>query len=144
MHQYKEGKDDIWIMMLDMDGLKTLNDTWGHHIGDQAIKVMAERIKNNCKTKDTAARLGGDEFAVLMETASNIKIEWMIQRMKEVIEAPFVYEHQTYPLAASIGAANYPQDGSDIEALLIYADHQMYDVKRARKSRAQVSTIVRH
>ncbi|HEY0563482.1 MAG TPA: sensor domain-containing diguanylate cyclase [Methylophilus sp.] len=144
MHQYKPGKEDIWVMLLDMDGLKVLNDTYGHHIGDQAIKVMAERIKNNSKIKDTVARLGGDEFAVLKETSPNIKIELLIKRLKRVLELPFEYQHHTYPLGASIGAANYPKDSTEADGLLMFADNQMYEAKRARKEVVSAIVAVHH
>lgn len=124
------------VLMIDVDGLKQLNDTFGHRIGDAAIREVAKRLKTAARESDTVARLGGDEFAVLLtpvEQAAGIEVA--VQRLYAQVAGPFRYEDRAYDLSVSIGAACLPEDSDNIEQLLEVADRRMYSVKRTRRRR---------
>jgi len=125
------------VLMIDMDGLKQINDNFGHRIGDAALKELARRIKGAARQSDTVARLGGDEFAVILTPVDQpAGLDAAMQRLSQGISPPFVYEGQTYVLQASIGAAAFPDDGQDIEKLLEVADLRMYTLKLANRQPA--------
>lgn len=124
------------VLMIDMDGLKQINDTHGHRTGDAVLIEFADRLRKSTRSTDTAARLGGDEFGVILtplETAEGMEVA--VQRIESQIHAPFVFEGSQYPLKASIGSALMPGDGTQPEALLEIADHRMYAAKQARKEK---------
>ncbi len=122
------------VLMIDMDGLKQLNDTFGHRVGDAAIKEMARRLQACARETDTVARLGGDEFGVILSPVEMPEGgEVIIQRIQKEIEPPLLFDGREFPLRASIGAAAFPDDGADIESLLHTADQRMYRVKGAQR-----------
>ena len=123
--------------MIDMDGLKQVNDTFGHRAGDAVIAEFASRIKAVARLSDTVARLGGDEFAIILAPVDLPEgIAAAMQRLTRKIDTPFLFEGRMYQLRASIGAAQYPEEGNDINRLIELADHRMYATKRERKGRA--------
>ncbi|GAB6043516.1 GAF domain-containing protein [Endothiovibrio diazotrophicus] len=122
------------VLMIDMDGLKQINDTHGHRIGDAVILEFANRIRKVTRDTDTAARLGGDEFGVILSPLEHPEgIEAAIRRIDTEIDSPFVFEERQYPLKASIGSALTPHDGVEPDRLLEVADQRMYAVKQSRK-----------
>lgn len=128
----------VGVLMIDMDRLKFLNDFYGHRVGDAAIVELSHRIKKGARTTDTVARLGGDEFAMLLvpiEIPQGVDVA--IERMKIEIEKQFSFDGSTYELRASIGAAHYPDDGTDINQLIDIADQRMYSSKKQRRSETQ-------
>lgn len=124
------------VLMIDMDGLKRLNDSFGHRVGDAAIKEMANRLKACARHTDTVARLGGDEFGIILSPADMPDgAEAIIQRIQQEIAPPLLFEGRAIPLSASIGVAAFPDDGHDIDSLLHAADQRMYRVKGAQRRR---------
>ncbi len=124
------------VLMIDMDGLKPINDAHGHRIGDAVLVEFSKRLKRITRETDTAARLGGDEFGVILtplETPDGVG--HAAQRIESAIAPPFVFEDGTYPLRASIGHALVPEDGTEPDHLLDVADRRMYAVKKSRKPR---------
>jgi len=127
-------KRPVGVLMIDMDDLKKINDTYGHRVGDAVLKEFANRSRAGARATDTVARLGGDEFGVLLKPVETPDgIETAIQRQYAKIEAPFLFEHRVYQLHASIGAASFPEDGYDVGGLLDAADRRMYETKRKHK-----------
>ena len=125
------------LLMIDMDGLKQVNDTFGHRAGDAVITEFASRIKAVARLSDTVARLGGDEFAIILAPVDLPEgIAAAMQRLTREIDPPFLFEGKLYQLRASIGAAQYPEEGDDINRLIELADHRMYVTKRERKGQA--------
>lgn len=125
------------VLMIDMDGLKQVNDTYGHRAGDAIIREFAERIRTVARTSDTVARLGGDEFAmVLIPIEPDSGIDSVLKRIDSAIEAPFDFEGKVYTLRASVGAALHPEDGAEIGHLIDVADKRMYAVKKQRHTRS--------
>lgn len=122
------------LLMIDMDGLKQVNDTRGHRLGDAVIVEFARRLKMITRETDTAARIGGDEFGVILLPVDDEQgMEAAIRRIRAAMEAPFVFEDRPYPLQASIGAALMPRDGVDPGKVLEIADQRMYAAKKARR-----------
>lgn len=131
----------VGIISLDMDGLKPINDRYGHRVGDLAIKEFATRLNGACRKSDTVARLGGDEFSVILSGLDHVDgAASYARRVVSHIEAPFEVENHAVPLRASVGTAVYPNDATEVEGLLDLADHAMYRNKRARADRKERST----
>lgn len=127
------------IISLDMDGLKEINDHFGHRMGDAAIKEVALRITNSIREGDTVSRLGGDEFGIVAGAIiSREDIKVMIHRIDDEIKKPFEFEGQNIDLRASIGYALFSEDGIELEVLIEKADKSMYEVKRERKGPGNV------
>jgi len=125
------------LVYVDVDGFKGVNDTWGHAAGDALLVELARRLRDALRESDTVARLGGDEFALLLEDLEDL--EAARQRLEGVrlsLQAPMIHPCDggavTLVIAASVGLATYPADGSEVDALLHAADKAMYLVKRAR------------
>ncbi|PYT80525.1 MAG: hypothetical protein DMG40_12260 [Acidobacteria bacterium] len=125
------------VLLLDLDGLKKINDQYGHLVGSLAICRVAEVLHLSCRETDTAARYGGDEFAlVLTETtaeAATVVAKRVAQRLSRDAEEP--------RLSISIGVAEFPRDGSTIEHLLSAADYSLYDDKRPRHKSSSASGV---
>jgi diguanylate cyclase (GGDEF)-like protein len=124
------------LLMMDLDGLKAINDRFGHFHGDQVLRSVAQVIKTGVRRIDTAARYGGDEFVVLLPetepTGAYILAEKIRQGVEELGVAGPAMEIHT---SLSIGAVSYPDDGLTPDDLLISADRAMYVSKRQGKNR---------
>lgn len=124
------------ILMIDLNGLKQVNDTFGHRAGDAMIKEAANRLKQVARQSDTVARLGGDEFgAILSPVEIENGIQAAIDRIRAETASPFQFENRTFQLSASIGAAHFPDESVEIEHLIELADQRMYEVKRRHHDR---------
>lgn len=129
--------------MIDMDGLKSINDNLGHRAGDAAIKEVGKRIKAAIREQDCLARLGGDEFGIITSTSlDSAEIEAMIKRIDEEIIKPFVFEDKDIKLRASMGYSILNEKEKEIdriiEDLVEEADKAMYEVKRKRKKNKEI------
>lgn len=124
----------LGVLNLDMDGLKPINDRYGHRAGDAAIKETASRIASNSRRVDTAARVGGDEFGMILPGVAGRKdAEAYSRRLAQKVGEPFEFEGQRIDLGVSVGIALLPEDGTELTALIEYADRSMYETKRQRK-----------
>lgn len=125
------------VLLMDLDGLKQINDRHGHLVGSQAICRLGKVLRLNSRGFDTAARYGGDEFAlVLPESGADVA-----QRVSERIREK-VAEDPGFPkISVSVGAAVFPQDGETIEALLDAADRRLYGMKRRESAVFSLSRI---
>lgn len=141
--QTSRGQRSSGVLMIDMDGLKQINDTHGHRIGDAVIIEFSNRIKKATRDTDTAARLGGDEFGIILTPLeSSDGIDSAIRRIDSEIKSPFVFENRQYRLDASIGSALIPTDGNEPDKLLELADQRMYTIKHSRKTRTPADTCL--
>lgn len=124
------------MLMIDADGLKKINDLYGHHLGDEYLRSIADSILISVKGQSVCARLGGDEFAVFVYGCMSLKdAENIVEDLKEVRGKEFISEHSylSERLEFSIGEAYYPMDGNDYHLLMHIADQRMYEDKRGRK-----------
>lgn len=120
----------VAVMFVDLDRFKVFNDSLGHDIGDQLLKVAAERIRACLREEDTVARLGGDEFSVLVTDAGEEPaISLVAQKILESLGMPIMLTGQELQVGASIGISVFPDDGDTAEMLLKHADLAMYQVK---------------
>ncbi|MFQ5619890.1 MAG: EAL domain-containing protein [Rhodospirillales bacterium] len=120
------------LLILDLDRFKEINDTLGHHIGDLVLRQIATRLKTPLRRSDMIARLGGDEFAVLLTpVAGEASVTTLAGRLEKVLEAPVQCEGLTLDVGASIGAAIFPDHGTDATELVQKADIAMYVAKNA-------------
>ncbi|MFD2271577.1 EAL domain-containing protein [Undibacterium arcticum] len=120
----------VWVLFVDLDRFKFVNDSLGHKGGDQVIKAIADRLQSTTREMDTVVRLGGDEFVlVLPQRADETMATDAINRMMEAVAQPIVLETHQFFLGCSIGVAVYPADGTTSEALLEHADTAMYRAK---------------
>ena len=125
--------EPLGILLIDVDGLKRINDTYGHRTGDAVIRETALRISRIPRRSDIVARLGGDEFGVLLSDISERNdVLAIVDRISQETDQPFRFEGNRLDLSASIGYARFPEDGSEIDSLLEVADRAMYRMKRAR------------
>jgi len=114
-----------------LDRFKDVNDTLGHHAGDELLRVVAQRLPASLRTDDTVARLGGDEFGLILPGIPDAAhaLELLV-RVREELAAPIVLDTVPLSIEASFGVALYPADGKTVEVLLQHADAAMYQGKR--------------
>ena len=131
-------------MLLDLDGFKAVNDTWGHHAGDLVLVEIAARLSGSLRESDTAGRLGGDEFVLLLPATPLLGAIEAARALIDFIVAPITVEGKPLTVGASIGIAVFPSHGRDADVLLAAADSAMYDAKHSgggyRTFRAHVGT----
>ena len=118
------------LLFIDLDNFKRVNDTLGHDVGDQLLKIVSTRIQECMRTTDLLVRLGGDEFTVVLEDIQSLNI---VSRVAEKIcsrlAKPFEFKQQQMRMPTSIGIALYPQDGDSIHSLMKHADTAMFKAK---------------
>ena len=127
------------VLIIDADNLKAINDRYGHIAGDRLIKHFAETIKANLRVTDIVARYGGDEFIVLLPETSIENALIAGERMRIVLEkTPFTVEGDQLKITGSIGYANYPDHGIDMNELISRADKALLMSKEKGKNRSTV------
>jgi diguanylate cyclase (GGDEF)-like protein len=124
----------IALLMLDLDGFKAVNDTYGHAIGDELLMMVARRLRGSLRPSDLVARLGGDEFAVLLERVDHHQALAAAQRLLIAVNAPFQFSRGTISLGASIGLMHAPDARGALD-LMRDADVAMYRAKADGKNR---------
>ncbi|PUA20172.1 EAL domain-containing protein [Glaciimonas sp. PCH181] len=133
----------VWVLFVDLDRFKFVNDTLGHNAGDKVLKKVATLLKTFTREGDTIARLGSDEFVLILpegdDGAHGLSVK-LIQRMMEAIERPLEIEGKNFFLTCSVGVAVYPNDGQEAEILLKHADIAMYRAKELGNNNYQFYT----
>jgi len=133
MQRADRSEEGFALLFIDLDGFKAVNDTLGHHAGDDLLKRVGEALGRSVRDGDLVARLGGDEFAVLLASATDA--ERVREIGERVVEAVAAEGGRESPIGASVGAALYPRDGQAPEEFLGRADEAMYEAKRTGKGR---------
>ena len=129
-------KQSVAVAYLDLDGFKTVNDTYGHNMGDKLLVVLSQRIKEALGEGDTLARVGGDEFIAIMVDLEKIKDNNLVlEQLLKAAADPVILGDTVLQVTASIGVTLYPQDGADTDQLIRHADQAMYMAKQAGKNR---------
>lgn len=134
IEQHKHAHSRFGVVFIDLDRFKPINDAYGHDTGDQVLRVVAARLRNAVRQRDTVARLGGDEFVVLLEAvASHDRMQSLIAGLTEAVTQPIRLQSGVFEIGASIGIAFFPDDGESVDQLLLVADKLMYAEKQAKK-----------
>ena len=120
------------VLLLDLDGFKEINDALGHASGDQLLRELAVRLRGTLRDTDTIARLGGDEFGVVMPAGSADDVLETATRIHVAVDEPFEIGGLSLDVKTSVGGVLYPDDASDADTLVRFADVAMYAAKRNR------------
>ena len=123
------------VVLMDLDGLKTINDRFGHLVGSLALRRVAETLLGSCRGIDTAARFGGDEFALVLPETGDAAAWHVARRIAERVAR----DGEQPVISVSVGVAVHPRDGASLEGLLNAADRSLYDTKAQQRHRAQAS-----
>ena len=134
----------IAVIFLDLDNFKGLNDTRGHHVGDQFLAALAERLTSATRDRDLVARQGGDEFLLMLadlppKEAAQVERK-VLDRLGAVLQEPIAVPGGSFRVEGSIGVSRFPDDAQDEEMLLQHADAAMYEAKRSSRGGYRVFT----
>ena len=128
-----EALGSLTVFYIDLDNFKPVNDRFGHAVGDQLLRQVANRLMDSVRSGDTVARLGGDEFAVLVQSIHGAnEADAVARRLANAFLGPFKVGGMSLEVAASIGRANWSVDAGEVDALVSRADAAMYKIKRSR------------
>jgi diguanylate cyclase (GGDEF)-like protein/PAS domain S-box-containing protein len=131
----------IAVAFVDLDRFKFINDSLGHHLGDELLKAVASRLKQCVRDCDTVARLGGDEFVLLINGHTGPEhVRQMMDKMLAAVSQPWVIEQGEFLVSCSIGVALHPDDGDEALTLLKHADSAMYRAKDSGRNNFQFFT----
>jgi len=132
----------VALLLLDLDGFKKINDSYGHHAGDQVLREVARNLRDSLHVTDTLARLGGDEFVILTSSlADHRSIGHRSNAVQSALDRPIVLGGRPTIVSASLGSAIYPQDAQDADGLLLIADQRMYALKTKPVARATYHAV---
>ena len=127
------------VVFLDLDGFKSVNDTYGHDIGDELLIALSLRMKQALRGGDTLARIGGDEFVAVLTDLNNVEdCQPVLNRLLLSASKAFTIGDVVLNISASIGVSFYPRDSIDANLLMRYADQAMYIAKKSGKNRYQL------
>jgi diguanylate cyclase (GGDEF)-like protein/PAS domain S-box-containing protein len=136
-HARRSG-EHLGLLFIDLDFFKTINDTLGHDVGDQALRAVGQRMGQTIRGEDTLARTGGDEFVALIRSVDGTEnVARSAQRLLDALQESFGVKGLEQQVSASIGIAVYPADGQDVATLLQHADMAMYWAKENGRNRYQ-------
>jgi diguanylate cyclase len=124
------------LLFIDLDHFKGINDSLGHAVGDEVIKLAARQLRAAVRASDTVSRHGGDEFLVLLaEVADESSASRVASKILRALDTTSIVGGHVVRLSASVGIAVYPEDGDDPETLIRRADAAMYDAKKCGRDR---------
>lgn len=123
------------IIYIDLDNFKPINDRAGHLVGDEILRIVADRLNQSTRSTDVCVRVGGDEFIVIATQLDSAEMASKISdKLLRVLIEPIIVKDDEYRLGASIGVSLYPSDGHELKELVDKADKAMYEVKRSGKN----------
>ena len=128
------------LLFIDLDHFKEINDSRGHHYGDLALTLFAQRLRKVIRTQETVARLGGDEFVVLLERlgtegeTARLQIAQVAEKIIDAASEPFIIKGEKFQISCSIGIVFFNDGSSDGNSILEQADQALYTIKREGKS----------
>lgn len=129
----RRAKRSLVLIFADLDGLKQINDTYGHREGDRALQAAADLLKKTFRSTDILARIGGDEFTVLALEAGGSTAHLLSSRLQQAAKAHNAKKHHPYQLSLSLGWATYdPHSKASLEDLMVQADRSLYKEKKRR------------
>lgn len=140
LERSRRSGDNVALLQLDLDGFKRVNDTKGHHVGDELLKRVSNILLTRIRISDTVARTGGDEFSMILEgPVTRVQAEAVQTALKILLSEPMELDGHHAQISASIGLAMYPEDATSADPLCIAADAAMYLKKSAMRARARWS-----
>jgi len=132
----------VALLFVDLDRFKMINDNLGHSQGDEALKIVADRLRGSVRASDTIARISGDEFAVVLEgIGTSEAAETTAEKILQHLSGPVVLLGHEFHVTASIGISCFPADGRDVETLLRHADTAMYRAKEQGRNAYRSFTV---
>ena len=132
----ERSKTCVALLLVDLDGFKPLNDTFGHDAGDQVLQTMARRLRNTTRAGDLACRIGGDEFAVIVDGIADAHIaEQVADRLINTLGRPFTLDGKSFSVGSSVGISIYPLDSATETELFKNADLALYRAKNSGRGR---------
>ena len=134
MQAIKEQGGCFALMFIDLDGFKPVNDAFGHHMGDQLLREVGLRLREDLRSQDTLARIGGDEFVLLVQLNQADDALRLAERQVGLINRSFKVAEHELKISASVGIAMYPGNGGNPQELLMNADAAMYHAKGMGKN----------
>jgi diguanylate cyclase (GGDEF)-like protein/putative nucleotidyltransferase with HDIG domain len=129
----KRSSEPVSVLALDLDGIKDINDRFGHMQGDRVLVQVAANLRSSCREYDFVARMGGDEFVIILPGMRPPDAQERIDHLRYLVAEAGTSAMHDQPLTISIGFASYPKDGADAESLLAEADRRMFQEKRDRR-----------
>jgi diguanylate cyclase (GGDEF)-like protein len=139
---HESGGPYVAVIFLDLDGFKAVNDTRGHHVGDELLVAVARRIRAAVRPEDSLARLGGDEFVVLCpQLADPQDVRAVAERVRSTLDSPVSVEGRSHRISMSVGIALAPAGSIDPPDLLRQADMAMYRAKDAGRNTVRVHSV---
>ncbi len=134
----KRQQTQVAVLFIDLDNFKTVNDSMGHHAGDELLKCMASRLQSCLRVSDIVGRLGGDEFlVVLTNLAAPEDAVPLAEKLAAMISEPFLLKEKPISVSGSIGISVFPKDGDSAENLIQHADAAMYFAKDCGRNNVQ-------
>lgn len=130
-----KNKKQVAVLYIDIDNFKTVNDTFGHQIGDQLLTLMANRLLKACREVAQICHIGGDEFLVYYSYDQPENIERLALKLLKDVSTPVMIEGKQIYISISIGIAKYPDDSNDVAGLIKYADIALYESKKTGRNR---------
>ncbi|MGB3203339.1 MAG: diguanylate cyclase [Nodosilinea sp.] len=129
--QAQRKNTQVALAFLDLDRFKVINDTFGHSVGDELLRQVAERLQHCLRAEDLLVRWGGDEFIIVMAFVNTREdVRGTCDRLVTSLQAAFSINHHSLQISTSMGVAFYPTHGSDPEVLLLHADQALYQAKQ--------------
>jgi diguanylate cyclase (GGDEF)-like protein/PAS domain S-box-containing protein len=138
------GHRHMALLYIDVDGFKSVNDTFGHHAGDALLQEVARRLKSSVREMDVVCRLGGDEFVVLLpDVASQASAQAVANKIMAAANLPCRWQGHTLAVTLSVGISVYPFHGEELNALIQSADRALYQAKNSGKNRSAVASAAK-
>lgn len=134
--QARQEGASLSVLLIDLDGFKSINDSFGHLRGNAVLQRVSQALRENCRESDYVARIGGDEFVIVLPGMSDEGIAEKVEILRQAVEEAGCVECGSEILGMSAGHASYPKDGVEAENLLAHADQKMYEVKEEHKQMA--------
>jgi len=134
----------VTVALIDLDHFKSINDTYGHLIGDALLAEAGKRMLAQISSKTLLCRIGGDEFAIIFPKASREQVELVAKSITVALSKPFYIGGHTLRIGATVGSASAPQDSNDPEMLLRFADLALYSSKAAKRGSYQAFKASMH
>lgn len=124
-----------YLLMIDLDDFKIVNDQLGHHVGDLLLRHVSESLKRTMRQNDSIFRIGGDEFAIIIEnTSESESVGRIAEKIIQAVSTPVILDEHEVKVGASIGISCFPKLSNDIRELMNTADAAMYVAKRSGKN----------